>query len=118
MLLPDEFLNSMKSSLKDDIELQTFLESLTKDAPVSVRINTNKWKNHKSNSARVPWCEKGFYLSQRPVFTLDPIFHAGGYYVQEASSMFIWHILESLNLPKSDLKILDLSAAPGGKSTL
>lgn len=118
MLLPDEFLNSMTSSLKDDIELQTFLESLTKDPPVSVRINTKKWKNHNSNSARVPWCEKGFYLSQRPVFTLDPIFHAGGYYVQEASSMFIWHILESLNLPKSDLKILDLSAAPGGKSTL
>lgn len=66
----------------------------------------------------VPWCPHGFYLSKRPSFTLDPLIHAGAYYVQDASSMFLWHALkESIenDLPKI---VLDLCAAPGGKSTL
>lgn len=66
---------------------------------------------------RVPWTQYGFYLSKRPSFTFDPMFHAGCYYVQEASSMFLEQALkQSIDLSRP-LKILDLCAAPGGKST-
>src|SRR5690606_7776577 len=65
----------------------------------------------------VPWADKGYYLSERPSFTFDPLFHAGCYYVQEASSMFIEQALkQSVDLSKP-LRVLDLCAAPGGKST-
>ena len=43
---------------------------------------------------KVPWCEYGFYLNERPAFTLDPLLHAGAYYVQEASSMFLYEVLK------------------------
>jgi 16S rRNA C967 or C1407 C5-methylase (RsmB/RsmF family) len=67
----------------------------------------------------VPWCHEGFYLNTRPSFTFDPLFHAGCYYVQEASSMFIDHILNYIRPNKDNpVKVLDLCAAPGGKSTL
>lgn len=67
----------------------------------------------------MPWCAEGFYLNERPSFTFDPLFHAGVYYVQEASSMFISHILYSIRNSDTDpLRVLDLCAAPGGKSTL
>lgn len=69
-------------------------------------------------SDSVPWCSTGYYLSQRPGFTLDPLFHAGCYYVQEASSMFLDHIIQELNLGSRTLRALDCCAAPGGKSTL
>jgi NOL1/NOP2/sun family putative RNA methylase len=64
----------------------------------------------------IPWAHDGYFLEERPSFTGDPSFHAGAYYVQEASSMFISHILESQQIPKG--VYLDLAAAPGGKSTL
>jgi NOL1/NOP2/sun family putative RNA methylase len=66
----------------------------------------------------IPWCPNGFYLNERPSFTLDPLFHAGAYYVQEASSMFLWHVLESVVNKEQHKVVLDLCAAPGGKSTL
>jgi len=67
---------------------------------------------------RVPWSSLGFYLEERPSFTLDPVFHAGGYYVQEASGMFLEQALkQTVDLSKR-VRILDLCAAPGGKSTL
>jgi len=65
----------------------------------------------------VPWCSEGYYLDTRPSFTFDPLFHAGCYYVQEASSMFIAHIVKYIKRAEP-VKILDLCAAPGGKSTL
>jgi 16S rRNA C967 or C1407 C5-methylase (RsmB/RsmF family)/NOL1/NOP2/fmu family ribosome biogenesis protein len=65
----------------------------------------------------VPWCQYGYYLKQRPSFTFDPLFHAGCYYVQDASSMFLEQALQqTVDLSKA-VKVLDLSAAPGGKST-
>lgn len=65
----------------------------------------------------VPWSQTGFYLEQRPSFTFDPLFHAGAYYVQEASSMFLEQaLLQNVDLAQP-LKVLDLCAAPGGKST-
>ena len=65
----------------------------------------------------VPWSKHGYYLSQRPSFTFDPLFHAGCYYVQEASSMFLEQALKQTVDLSQPLKILDLAAAPGGKST-
>jgi 16S rRNA C967 or C1407 C5-methylase (RsmB/RsmF family)/NOL1/NOP2/fmu family ribosome biogenesis protein len=65
----------------------------------------------------VPWCQYGYYLKKRPSFTFDPLFHAGCYYVQEASSMFLEQaVRQTVDLSKA-VRILDLSAAPGGKST-
>ena len=69
-------------------------------------------------SERVKWSDQGYYLSERPSFTLDPLFHAGAYYVQEASSMFLEQALKQALDLSAPLKVLDLCAAPGGKSTL
>jgi 16S rRNA C967 or C1407 C5-methylase (RsmB/RsmF family)/NOL1/NOP2/fmu family ribosome biogenesis protein len=86
---------------------------------VSVRINPEKIKASPfPDSEQIPWSSTGYYLPNRPSFTLDPLLHAGAYYVQEASGMFLEQCLKQtvdLSLP---LKILDLCAAPGGKSTL
>ena len=67
---------------------------------------------------QIPWCPHGFYLSERPQFTLDPLLHAGAYYVQEASSMLLWQVLKQTVGNNKNCKVLDLCAAPGGKSTL
>ena len=89
----------------------------------SVRLNPKKIFNiqysiFNVHLERVPWSSNGYYLPQRPSFTLDPLFHAGAYYVQEASSMFLEEAFkQTVDLSKS-LKVLDLCAAPGGKSTL
>jgi 16S rRNA C967 or C1407 C5-methylase (RsmB/RsmF family)/NOL1/NOP2/fmu family ribosome biogenesis protein len=88
------------------------------DALTSVRVNPYKSVilNH---TQPVPWCKNAYYLDSRPSFTFDPLFHAGCYYVQEASSMFIDHILHHIyNKYNGPVKVLDLCAAPGGKSTL
>jgi NOL1/NOP2/sun family putative RNA methylase len=86
------------------------------EAPTSIRLNPFKKSTIKTDE-QVPWCAEGFYLNSRPSFTFDPLFHAGCYYVQEASSMFIGHTLQQIK-PDEPVKILDLCAAPGGKSTL
>ena len=67
-------------------------------------------------AGRVPWSRDGRYLAVRPSFTLDPDFHAGAYYVQEASSQFVGHLLAAVRTEGA--RILDLCAAPGGKTTL
>ncbi|HEY5823531.1 MAG TPA: RsmB/NOP family class I SAM-dependent RNA methyltransferase, partial [Cyclobacteriaceae bacterium] len=85
-------------------------------SPVSIRINPKKNPSQPSEE-QIPWTQYGYYLKERPVFTLDPSFHAGTYYVQEASSMFLEQALkQSVDLTQS-LRVLDLCAAPGGKST-
>ncbi len=85
----------------------------------SIRINPSKNKWTPTNESPIPWCEHGYYLAERPSFTLDPLFHAGAYYVQEASSMFLWEVLnQTIGKDTKGLKVLDLCAAPGGKSTL
>jgi 16S rRNA C967 or C1407 C5-methylase (RsmB/RsmF family)/NOL1/NOP2/fmu family ribosome biogenesis protein len=69
-------------------------------------------------AGQVPWASDAFYLKSRPSFTMDPLFHAGTYYVQEASGMFISYALKHIADLSQKLKVLDLCAAPGGKSTL
>ena len=85
----------------------------------SIRVNAAKHATVSEEALPIPWCKYGYYLPKRPSFTFDPIFHAGGYYVQEASSMFLWEALnQTVGNNTSGLKVLDLCAAPGGKSTL
>lgn len=96
----------------------SFLHAHEQPAPVSVRLHPLKGQDLHGGCQPVPWCASGRYLEQRPVFTLDPLFHAGAYYVQEASSMFLDHMVRSLLPDRSGLRVLDLCAAPGGKSTL
>lgn len=85
----------------------------------SIRINPAKSGQRDAALVdNVPWCDTGYYLPERPIFTLDPLFHAGCYYVQEASSMFVAHAVKALKLNEQPLIALDLCAAPGGKSTL
>jgi 16S rRNA C967 or C1407 C5-methylase (RsmB/RsmF family)/NOL1/NOP2/fmu family ribosome biogenesis protein len=111
--LPKEFEERMRTELGNGFD--AFLESLQKPSPVSIRLNPNKVSEIEGDS--IPWTNYGKYLTERPIFTLDPALHAGAYYVQEASSMLLEQaFVQSTDLTQS-LRILDLSAAPGGKST-
>ena len=112
--LPEEFILQTRQLMGEE-RFNRYLGAFDEEAPVSIRINP-KYRGTVP-SVQVPWCPEGFYLSDRPQFTFDPLFHAGCYYVQEASSMFITHILRSLIDNLSPLNVLDLCAAPGGKST-
>ena len=97
---------------------------------VSVHLNVEKpimhngkWLTEKADipfefADKVPWAPDAYYLKSRPSFTMDPLFHAGAYYVQEASGMFVSFALKQIADPHQKLKVLDLCAAPGGKSTL
>ena len=89
-------------------------ESNIEDNRLQITDSTSLLTPH-SSLLTVKWCEHGRYLSERPKFTYDPTFHAGAYYVQEASSMFVWQALSQL--VEQDALVLDMCAAPGGKST-
>ena len=91
-----------------------YMEAFNEEAPTSIRLNPRYHTGARPQHA-VPWCEEGFYLEGRPPFTFDPLFHAGCYYVQEAASMFVCHVLRQFVL--EPVAMLDLCAAPGGKST-
>ncbi|RZS95116.1 methyltransferase RsmF C-terminal domain-like protein [Cecembia calidifontis] len=114
--LPEAFEERMKDFLGEE-EFFKFKQSLENEPKTSIRLNPFKNVKEIGNLSKVPWSNWGYYLEDRPSFTLDPLFHAGAYYVQEASSMFLEHILHYLQVPKNGI-FLDLAAAPGGKSTL
>lgn len=112
---PEDFEKRMKQTL-DAEDWSAFVAAHSIPAPVSIRLHPRK--NFKGTASPVPWSNMGRYLDKRPVFTLDPAFHGGAYYVQEASSMFLEQAFRQLIDDKNEtLTILDLSAAPGGKST-
>mgnify|MGYP006324631289 CR=1 FL=1 len=117
MNLPADFVKSINLLL--GTEVNTFLEALQENAPVSIRLNPFKRTRNPieflSQTEPVLWSQHGYYLKERPSFTFDPLFHLGYYYVQEASSMFIEHIVRQLI--SDSVNCLDLCAAPGGKST-
>ena len=152
--LPEDFVRTTRLLMGED-RFNRFLGAFDEEAPVSIRVNRRKVKGESFFSRKdvpspspiprqqVPWCPEGYYLSGRPQFTFDPLFHAGCYYVQEAASMFITHIINwwkvergkrKENTPATELALesnlfplstfhfppisaLDLCAAPGGKST-
>jgi 16S rRNA C967 or C1407 C5-methylase (RsmB/RsmF family)/NOL1/NOP2/fmu family ribosome biogenesis protein len=111
--LPLDFIARIQA---DDFIPTALLEALELPAPTSVRLHPMR-KNNLTNTTPVPWNPNGVYLDKRPSFTYDPLFHAGAYYPQEAGSMYLEQVLQTLDLPQNPV-VLDLSAAPGGKSTL
>lgn len=112
--LPEAFVAQMKTSLGQ--EFGAFEASLRGPSPVSIRYNTFK-EIHREAGNPVPWCPEALYLSQRPEFVYDPFWHGGAYYVQEAGSMFAGHALKQLLPTLKHPIVLDMCAAPGGKST-
>lgn len=116
MALPADFITRTRSLLGAEFALLT--AALQTDAPVSIRINRRKETPApcpEQTDGRVAWCDTGYYLTSRPAFTFDPLFHAGVYYVQEASSMFLEQAVHTY--VTKPVRCLDLCAAPGGKST-
>ena len=117
MHLPQEFV-TYTSALFGPVRWQRFLHA-PQEAPVT-SIRLNPWKcggqNPFAPAAAVPWCRQGYWLDFRPDFTSDPLFHAGVYYVQEAGSLFLDHVLRQY--VTSPVLALDLCGAPGGKATL
>ena len=120
MQLPAEFIARTRQLLGSE-RFESYMQAFEEEAPVSIRLNPAKTAGLAvADGERVPWCRNGYYLTSRPNFTFDPLLHAGCYYVQEASSMFLDEVLQQW-LPKdatTPLLALDLCAAPGGKSTL
>lgn len=116
--LPPQFLNAITDS--PGLNLQTFIKAHEDEEKItSVRFNPFKLIEPDFKcEQQVPWADNAYYLADRPSFTLDPLFHAGCYYVQEAGSMFLEHAVKSCLDTTKALKVLDVCAAPGGKSTL
>lgn len=118
--LPEEFVCETRQLMGEE-RFGRYLQAFEEEPPVSIRLNPRKAEELTvGEGERVPWCEQGYYLPRRPNFTMDPLLHAGCYYVQEAASMFLWQVLTSNLLPLTSKlsSALDLCAAPGGKSTL
>ncbi|NJO87465.1 MAG: RsmB/NOP family class I SAM-dependent RNA methyltransferase [Lewinella sp.] len=114
---PAAFSERLRSELGKEEATQLLL-SLAQTSP-SVSRHWNPAKNPPASfAAPVPWYAQGEYLEQRPVFTLDPAFQAGAYYVQEAASMFIAWMAKRWLPAERPWRVLDLCAAPGGKSCL
>ncbi len=118
--LPSAFVERIREQLGDE-ESKALIEALDGESPTSVRLNALKSGGDSLvnySPVQIGWSEWGRYLSERPLFTFESAFHAGAYYVQEASSQFISHILSSSERDLRGAMILDCCAAPGGKSTL
>jgi 16S rRNA C967 or C1407 C5-methylase (RsmB/RsmF family)/NOL1/NOP2/fmu family ribosome biogenesis protein len=122
MLLKEDFIHSLEGCVGFlPVEM---IAAHKESTPVSIRLNPQKATGpeavfpEENTGERVVWCPNAFYLNSRPSFTMDPLFHAGTYYVQEASSMFIHHLISNVLQDKTGLMALDLCAAPGGKTTL
>lgn len=118
--IPTGFKEMLHSLLGD--EASELLRALEEEPVTSVRLNKRKPGAEFPDGVPVKWCPSGLYLSQRPDFTLDPLLHAGAYYVQDASSM-IYETVTALLLSRFDAKadakfrVLDLCASPGGKTS-
>ena len=123
MSFHQDFINMVSEVLPDN-ERDALLVALECEPEVSVRFNplVPDVESMVLESldcyvdGRVPWADHAVYLDHRPQFTLDPLFHQGCYYVQEASSMFLEQAVRKC--VSGPVKVLDLCAAPGGKSTL
>ncbi|MBR2065158.1 MAG: rRNA cytosine-C5-methyltransferase [Bacteroidales bacterium] len=119
-MVNDSFRRYLEEAIGSDKALVAFSAF---DSPASVAVRKNPFKRGRCPEGRqVPWCRHGRLLDSRPAFTLDPHFHAGAYYVQDSSSMFVGHLfrelLKKMEVPSGrPVRVLDLCAAPGGKTT-
>ncbi len=116
MHFPESLLKELQE--KFSLDTKAFLEAHQRTVPVSVRLNPLKPACGFEVDKKVPWTNAAFYLGERPIFTNDPLFHSGCYYVQEASSMFVEQAFKQTVDTSKKLMVLDACAAPGGKSTL
>jgi 16S rRNA C967 or C1407 C5-methylase (RsmB/RsmF family)/NOL1/NOP2/fmu family ribosome biogenesis protein len=114
--LPEAFAGRVREAL--GAEYPAFLAALSDAPPVSIRRNRRKPGAAFPNAEPIPWCPSGAYLPERPTFILDPLWHGGAYYVQEASSMLLYAALRRFATEPRPRRVLDLCAAPGGKTTL
>ena len=120
--LPQAFLSSL-SGLLGEADASRAVSAMEAASSVSVRLNPFKVPEGGidvlEGSSPVAWSPYGRLLVGRPSFTLDPLFHAGAYYVQDSSAMFVGWLFRSLleRFPERPLRVLDLCAAPGGKTT-
>jgi len=115
-MLPQKLLHDLQTV--KGFDEKAFIAAHEAAAVTSVRVHPVKGSGSFDTNVRVPWCDAGRYLDARPVFTVDSAYHGGAYYVQEASSMFLHHVLKQVAGDRKGLRVLDLCAAPGGKSTL
>ena len=117
-MLPEAFIRGLSEELGPD-RARTVLDALSGEPSVSVRLNPAKLTACPFPDAeRIPWSPYGYLLKERPNFTLDPLFHAGCYYVQDSSAMFVGELFRSvLDGFGPGVTVLDLCAAPGGKTT-
>lgn len=97
-------------------DFDRFIQSIDQVPAISLRTNPEKFRPEIPVDQQIPWCTTGVFLDERPSFTLDPVFHSGAYYVQEASSMFLEQAFRKTEHTGTRI-VLDLCAAPGGKST-
>ena len=119
-VIPKDFLDTAGSLFGS--ESAEFLSSLNSEPTPSIHANMEKMRKADAaipaNAQKVGWASNGFYLASRPRFTFDPLMHAGAYYVEEPSSMFVEcalsHVLKNMEINRA----LDLCAAPGGKSIM
>ena len=118
--LPADFVAETRRIMGEE-RFNRFVGAFEEEAPTSIRVNTrildDGLRVMGDGGNQVPWCAEGYYLEDRPQFTFDPLLHAGCYYVQEASSMFVTHVVRTSLSPLTPKLALDLCAAPGGKST-
>lgn len=115
--LPNKFIENVRSLLPNEAEL--FFEAISSNPATTIRLNPSKKTAAFQSDIDVPWISNAKYLNKRPSFVADPLFHAGAYYVQEASSMFLSHVIKQITSTlNTNFKVLDLCAAPGGKTTL
>ena len=116
MQLPEKLLNSLANVEGFDRDAFEKVHA-SGEQVTSIRVNPAKKSEIRNPKSKILWTDYGFCLDPRPSFTFDPLFHAGCYYVQEASSMFLEQALKQTVDLSKPLRILDLAAAPGGKST-
>ena len=115
---PEEFQQLLAESV-GPARAGIVLEALEKEASVSIRLNPFKIRQCPfPDAAPIEWSPYGYLLKERPVFTMDPLFHAGGYYVQDSSAMYVGHVFRKVaSYLQPGAAVLDLCAAPGGKTT-
>lgn len=118
MTLPPALLDSLEGIKGYDREAFVAVHN-SGEQVTSIRFNPQRPHSlFTTHHSPIPWTSHGYYLPTRPSFTFDPAFHGGLYYVQEASSMFLEQALKQTTDLSKDIRVLDLCAAPGGKSTL
>ncbi len=115
--LPEKFIATLTAELGAE-ECRALCEALDTPATVAIRLHPDKASKAAKGARAIAWSEGGYYLDERPSFTTDAAFHAGAYYVQEPSSQFVGHVLRPIVEREPSLRLLDLCAAPGGKTTL